>query len=148
MGMFPYDCTICEGAYKRCAYGGHIPAEYEGDPEEYTEDHVPCEGGQFCWETDCFIQVVEQIHTLEGSPNVSLESIPLLKAKYDGYGHFLVEDPLYSSYQFIEYDNEETYDKNTFLVFVTCASCSDPVFCKLCKDDSDKPSKLIRCERH
>ena len=135
MEIFPYDCTVCEGAYKRCAYGGHVLAE-----GEYTEEVIPCEDGQFCWEEDCFIQVLEQIHTLDETSPIVLESIPLLKAKYDGYGHFLVDDPLYSTYYFVEYDMEEAYDKNTFLVFATCASCHDPDLCKLCKDD--------RCDRH
>jgi hypothetical protein len=148
MEIYPYDCTVCTGAYARCAYGGHAPNTYEGDPEDYVDELVPCEDGQFCWETECFIQVVEQIHILDGSTPVVLESIPVLKATYDGCGCFLVEDPLYSHYYFIEYDKEAKYTKNTFLVHATCASCYDPTLCKLCKDDSDKPSKLIRCDRH
>lgn len=39
MGMFPYTCGYCGGAYERCGV------------------NKDCEGGQFCWEDDVIILV-------------------------------------------------------------------------------------------
>ena len=41
MGLFPYECKICGGAYKKCNYKKHCKS---------------CKGGQMCWEEDVMIK--------------------------------------------------------------------------------------------
>lgn len=126
--MFPYECVACGGAYKRCAYGC-------------------CDGGQFCWEENCRIIVLEQVHVPDGALPIRVTSIPIVEVKYDGYGHFITNNPAYATYEFVTDDVvfSEEYDekKHVFLVEAMCASCYDPALCPLCVG-----GKLIRCARH
>jgi len=122
--MFPYKCVECGGATSRCAYGC-------------------CDGGQLCWEENCRIIALEQVHTPDGALPIRVTSIPILEVKYNGYGRFITDNPAYATYEFVTEDvSSKEYDKkkHVFHVEAMCASCYDPDLCKLCKDD--------RCERH
>ena len=126
--MFPYKCVECGGAYKRCAYGC-------------------CDGGQMCWEENCRIIALEQVHVPDGASSLRVTSIPILEVKYNGYGRFITDNPAYAAYEFVttELIRHEHYDKtkHVFVVEAMCASCYDPVLCPLCVG-----GKLIRCARH
>jgi len=151
MEMVPYNCIECGGAYKRCAYGGHVPAEDVLDPtKNYTGPLVPCKGGKLCWERHCVIQAVHLINVPTGCPFLSVTSIPVLDATYDGYGIFLINDEKYTMYEFVTHERVlgDTFNKEkyVFLVDATCNSCYS---CPDCIDSNpDKPSKLILCEKH
>ncbi len=46
MSMFPYNCTVCGGAYSRCALRNNK-----------DKAHAGCKGGQFCWETEIIVSI-------------------------------------------------------------------------------------------
>ena len=57
MGIFPYTCVACGGAYKRCC-------------DKACEERPDCPGGQFCFSEDVVVVIA-------GKP---------IPGKYTGYG--------------------------------------------------------------
>ena len=89
MGIFPYTCENCGGAYARCGY------------KKCKENN--CSGGQFCYEDNVVILVDEK----------------KFFGVYDGYGRVKIDDgTIYIPSEFEEYIEswgiKLTYDpKNT-----------------------------------
>ena len=126
MGMFPYTCELCGGAYKRCAYGGHPPDSYTGEEKDYKGPLTPCKDGQFCWEDNCIISSNEILHVPKGMTAPDLKSIPRMRAMYDGYGCF--ENVAYKDYKFVSIDfHESNVDRYSYQVIIRviafCSSC-------------------------
>lgn len=100
MGIFPYTCKACGGAYERCALTN-------------DEDHSDCNGGQFCYSEEVVIFVNGE----------RFEGI------YDGYGQVETEDgTIYIPSEFNEYidgwgTNNLTYDPEDTNIIIYCKSC-------------------------
>jgi hypothetical protein len=115
MGMFPYKCEYCSGAYFRCgadhsrdhdtALEESIVSQYEDDVDEVIhpqpeedwcasesddEPDETCHGGQFCWESNVvvfdFTKPPDNIPTMDELPHCPLIGL------YDGFGRALVRD--------------------------------------------------------
>ena len=152
MGMFPYTCYTCGGAYKRCAYRGHLPEDDEGsetddegaetddegaetDDEGAETDYKgilnPCKDGQFCWEDNCIILSNKILHVPKGMTAPNLKSIPRMRAIYDGYGCFDIDEikyPACKDYKFVSIDFHELnvgnhLDQVIVRVIAVCSSC-------------------------
>ena len=126
MGMFPYTCEVCGGGFKRCAYGGHPPEDYEGTWKDYKGPLEPCTHGQFCWEDNSIIEAIEILHVPKGITATDLKSIPRMRAIYDGDGSF--ENPAYKDYKFVSIDfHESNMDRYSYQVIIRviafCSSC-------------------------
>lgn len=134
MGMYPYDCVICGGAYDRCGTGQEEECECGG------------EGGQFCWENSVVCQVEKIVLTDLASYNEGIrEDLQLnethmeklralkvgdiLEGEYDGGGRVIVEE--YDPIEFVL--EEETWAKMYVVV---------KVWCKSCYDDAERNGKL------
>lgn len=100
MGMFPYTCDVCGGGYNRC-----------GNPQCKPD----CEGGQMCWEEECYVLVKGTIY----------------EGKYDGYGRINVDNSkkIYIPIEFQEFiDGWYRYNPKKYSEVVIC----DVVYCKSC----------------
>ena len=64
MGLFPYECDKCRGAYHRCG---------RQDPDCYCRG----KGSQCCWEEEVILVLVNK-----GFPDQMLK----IESNYDGYG--------------------------------------------------------------
>jgi hypothetical protein len=99
MGIFPYKCECCGGAYRRCCY------------KNCRKDN--CSGGQFCYEDDVVIFVDGEKFT----------------GVYDGYGQVETDDgAIYIPSEFNEYIDgwgcvNLTYDPENTNVIIYCKSC-------------------------
>ena len=85
MGLFPYTCEECSGAYDRCARNC--------EPGEGCEG----KGGQFCWEEDV-VCIPEEIQIESKSDATRIMSEIFLKIEgkplfgtYNGYGDYYLE---------------------------------------------------------
>jgi hypothetical protein len=131
MGMFPYTCELCGGGYSRCVYGGHPPDSYTGAKNDYKGTLDPCKDGQFCWEDNCIISSSEILHVPNGITAPDLKSIPRMRAIYDGYGCFDIDEmkyPACKDYKFvsIDFDTSNMYryiDQVVVRVIAFCSSC-------------------------
>ena len=74
MGMFPYECCECGGGYERCSNTNNNKKRRKGNVM-FDCDDINCCGGQFCWESKCYIKDADN---------------EWIKAFYTGYGNFLV----------------------------------------------------------
>jgi hypothetical protein len=97
MGMFPYTCGTCSGAYKRCGY-----KNCEND----------CPGGQFCYEDDVVIFVNGNKFTgvYNGYGQVETDNGTIyIPSEFD---------------EFIEgWGTKLTYDPKNTKVIIYCKSC-------------------------
>ena len=73
--MFPYECIKCRGAYERCSNTNNNKKRRKGNV--MFDCDINCCGGQFCWESKCYIKD---------------EDNKWVKAFYTGYGNFLIND--------------------------------------------------------
>ena len=130
MGMFPYECKICGGAYNRCGaiehnqmkksiYGMYENYDSDDDSDDSDDDKIyKCSGGQFCWEDEVYF----------------LYKNVLYLGTYNAYGMVYTSDKNGT----ILIDNNEKFpvsDENGFLanpdlsedlfVNVWCKSCLD-----------------------
>lgn len=64
MGLFPYECDKCRGAYHRCG---------RQEPDCYCQ----CKGSQCCWEEEVVLVLLNK-----GFPDQML----IIVSSYDGYG--------------------------------------------------------------
>nr|QBK86608.1 MAG: hypothetical protein LCMAC102_04030 [Marseillevirus LCMAC102] len=98
MGMFPYECPICGGGYKRCG------------SDDCDDDE--CDGGQFCWENEVYFKWKGKYR----------------KGKYSGYGYVKYENKeIYSLENKEKYFKSWGNVKYTTENF-TCASCIEKYF--------------------
>lgn len=103
MGVFPYTCEICGGAYERCGNN------------DCVDD---CDGGQFCYETEVVV-VVNKKYGKKGR---------VYDGVYDGYGQVETEDgTIYIPSEFNEFIDDWcvnlTYDPNKTNIIIYCKSC-------------------------
>ena len=131
MGIFPYNCGICGGAYSRCGQLDKHKQEYEEcneeEKQEYLKDYhyeirdgeLYCPGGQFCFE-DAVVITVKDTRNLSSKLRKKLSKIRFpLKGIYTGYGSVSIKD--LDDFDFIE-DEDET-GENVVIVNIFCKSC-------------------------
>ena len=70
MGLFPYECDKCRGAYHRCG---------RQDPNCYCQG----KGSQCCWEEEVILVLVNK-----GFPHQMLK----IESNYDGYGRITLNE--------------------------------------------------------
>lgn len=116
MGMYPYDCVLCGGAYSRCG----------------NEEHPRrCKGGQFCWEDAVYCQVVEIVISGENEDEKRqyeavkdrLKVGSIIQATYDGGGEY--ENWDFDDIEFVDVHTEgsEPWQDCYVAVRPACASC-------------------------
>jgi hypothetical protein len=91
MGMFPYTCNECGGAYERCG-----TTHYNEEDDDSCEE---CGGGQFCWEDEVIAvgpikwYAGDDIHKqwVQSFLKQYKKRKPLvLQGRYEGYGELHV----------------------------------------------------------
>jgi hypothetical protein len=123
--MFPYNCDICGGGYNRC--GARCSCEAHEDCTCGYAEHLPCDGGQFCWEEEVYFQVRDD-------PMNDPECAAALGrdrqiGTYNGYGEIQLEDAI--DYLIVPIEFKEDFDGPERVVFVD-------VWCKSCIDGREK----------
>ena len=95
MGISPYECKACGGAYKRCARAANTNPAYPQSVTTRDKDKCKpgaCKGGQDCFEATTMLEPKRLIAVKEGAA----QSIVLPKAipcVYDGYHSYPVISP-------------------------------------------------------
>lgn len=118
--MFPYKCGTCGGGNVRCA------ARCSCEPGNACTcghaDHLPCNGGQFCWEDDVCFQVCEDP---DNDPQlVEWLGTALHQGLYNGYGLITCEE--IDDFQIVPLEFKDDFMNNgesSVFVHVWCKSC-------------------------
>lgn len=125
MGLFPYTCEECGGAFDRCAR--------DCKPGEGCDG----EGGQFCWEEDvvCIPEDI-QIESKSEATRIMSEIFEKIKGQplngtYNGYGDYYLEisSELVNNVELLESFNKLSINRFPLTCFVDEEGASDVYNC-------------------